>query len=185
MSDCCFICEDTKSGERGRGGECTAECTASPVHLQIHSHNTLFLILFSNPFLFPPLSLCAQKAIDGVDQSISRSIPATEPRASRLLLAVRPRLVAFARRKQHASHPPPSLFFHHFLVIFKPFLFLFPFLAFSLSRHSPLSFGPPLCLGRRVRLSPLIVCRVSTSARPCCPLNNPSPHQRRQVLGLS
>lgn len=39
--------------------------------------------------------------------------------------------------------PAPSFFFHHVLVISKPFPFLFLFLALSLYRPTSLSFGPP------------------------------------------
>jgi len=64
--------------------------------------------------------------------------------------------------------------------------FPFPFFLFSLS---PSTDPPPspsaLRLGRRVRLTPFIVCQASTKALCYWPLYNPLPPQRREVLGPS
>ena len=99
------------------------------------------------------------------------------------LAAVSPRLVASTRRNPYSSRPLP-LFFPS-----RPsYIQTFPLSFFSFSL-SPSTDPPPspsaLRLGRRVRLIPFIVCQASTKALCYCPLYNPLPLQRREVLGPS
>jgi hypothetical protein len=153
-----------------------------PRYLQIRSvHDTLLIIAISSFLFF--LSSSSPCHRNRFKHSGICPTPATEPRAPGRQLPSE-RLVALARRKPHASHSLPFFSSPAIIVISYPLPSHFPFLALSLPRHIPLPFGPPSSK-KGFRLLPTLVCQASTKAFLFCPLDDPSPPQRRQVLGPS
>lgn len=123
---------------------------APPKHLQIRSttdhHNTLLIIISSFSFFLLSSSSILLSSITSNNNGQFAPPPLPESYREHEFEGVKlpsERLVAFARRKPHASHPLPFFSSPAIIVISKPLPSLFLFLAFSLPRLFPLSFGPP------------------------------------------